>query len=277
MKLSIIIVNFNSTDLLRNCLESLTDVSIDGGCEIIVYDNGDADPKFGALKNDFPSVKFIIEKRNISYAAANNSGEKHASGENLLFLNPDTIVGKNALKNMITFLESKEECAIVGPRLVNADGIVELSYAYDSNILSELYMRSVKKMPTPIKYRLYNMNKIKKVDVVVGAALLIRKDVFEQVGGFDEIFPLYLEESDLCKRVRMLGWKIYYYPKAEITHCIGGAGGIKKKKNVDRSLTSSETKYRFGQLRYYRKHNSKLQNILLRLYLRMKYGSEIEL
>jgi len=272
--LSIVIVNYNSSAFLRDCLSSIYSSEIKSAFEIIVYDNGDPEPAFDSIITDFPTVSFIFEKRHVSYAAANNAGARESRGKYILFLNPDTIVKPGSIDGLLEFIQNTPDCGAVGPRLANRDAVIEISRALDPGIFSEAFMKFLKSLPAGLKYRIFGIDKTRKTDVVVGAALMIRREAFTGVEGFDEEYPLYFEESDLCLRIRKAGWKVYYYPKAEILHFPGSAGGVKKHAAREKGLTTSQVKYRIGQLRYYRKHRGLIQNFLLKIYLFIKFGRD---
>lgn len=272
--LSIVIVNYSSASFLRDCLSSIYSSDIKSAFEIIVYDNGDPEPEFDSIINDFPAVTFIFERRHVSYAAANNAGARESRGEYIFFLNPDTMAKPPSIYGLLEFIQNNSDCGAVGPRLANRDGVIEISYALDPGIISEAYMKILKSLPAGLKNRIFGIDKTRKADVVVGAALMVRRDAFTSVEGFDEGYPLYFEESDLCLRIRQAGWKVYYYPKVEILHFLGSAGGVKKETTREKGLTSSQIKYRIGQLRYYRKHRGMIQNLLLKIYLYIKYGND---
>ena len=272
--LSIVIVNYNSASFLRDCLSSIYSSDIKSSFEVIVYDNGDPEREFDSIITDFPAVTFIFEKRQVSYAAANNAGARGSRGEYILFLNPDTIAKPGSIDGLLEFIQNTPDCGAVGPRLANRDEVIEISRALDPGIFSEAYMKLLKSLPAGLKYRMFGIDKTRKTDVVVGAALMIRREAFTNIEGFDGGYPLYFEESDLCLRIRQAGWKVYYYPKVEILHFLGSAGGVKKQAAREKGLTSSQVKYRIGQLRYYRKHRGPIQNLLLRIYLYIKFGPD---
>lgn len=272
--LSIIIVNFSSSDYIIQCLRSLGGRGDD--IDIIVYDNGPTDDGLVEIHKEYPKVKIISPERDVSFAAANNAGAKQAAGDILLFLNPDTKPSRVDIEKLVSFINSRERCGVVGPKLVDGDGMLELSHGADPGILSEARTRLFHKLPGKLVSILFRSDKTQNVDWVSGAAMMIRRDVFESVGGFDESYPLYFEDADLCRRIRNAGRDIYYYPDSEIIHYRGRAGGVREAKKQNRGLSPSEKKYRVGQLRYYSRHRGKLQNSLLKFYLRNKLGTEYD-
>jgi GT2 family glycosyltransferase len=270
--LSIVIVNYNSASFLRGCLSSIYSSDIKTAFEIIVYDNGDPEPEMGSVMADFPVVRFITDRRHVPYAAANNAGTALSDSEYILFLNPDTVVKPGSIDGLLGFIKNRSDSGAVGPRLVNGDNVVEFSYAKDPSILSEFYLKYVRRLPSPLKYRIFKTDRTREVDAITGAALMIRRKAFDEAGGFDEEYPLYLEDFDLCRRIREKGWKVFFFHGAEIVHFLGAAGEIGGPGK--RSITEREIKYRIGQLRYYKKHTGKIQNLLLKLYLYFKFGKD---
>jgi len=222
--LSIIIVNFNTKDLLRNCLNSISKNTKGIDYEIIVVDNASNDGSVEMLKKEFPEVKLICNRENLGFARANNQGIKIAEGRNILFLNPDTWVLNNAISKMVNFIERHKDIGVVGSKLYKNE--------------KREYHPSIRKFTKPIyiflsflplaklflsiynKYFL-NKNRIKIVDWLSGAALLVKRELLDKIGFFDENFFMYSEEEDLCYRAYKSGYKICYFPEAEIIHFKG--------------------------------------------------------
>jgi len=215
--LSVIVVKYKSEEYLDPCLKSLGESPL---WEIIVVDN---------------------DKNNIGYGGGCNLGAKKAKGKYLLFLNPDTGVLPGSLKKMIDFLEKNNEVAVLGPKLFNSQKMdLQVTCVGDLDPLTAIFSLSFFNKIFPDnqfsqKYFLsdWDRNSIKEVGAVSGAALMIRKDIFKKIDGFDEDFFLYFEEIDLCRRINMLGKKVVYYPEAGIIHFKGKssqATGNKTKK-----------------------------------------------
>lgn len=234
MKLSIIIVSFNSEDFIEDCLKSLFKYLLKEG-EVIVVDNNSSDGTVKKLEGFVPKIDLIKLAQNLGFAKANNLAAKKAQGQYLFFLNPDTQIIQPVFSQLIDFYERNSDAGIVAPKLIQADGKVQ---------------ESVKNLPTiwgaikefifmiPNSYTQYAPKSSEPVQVecVYGAALLIKKDFFDKLGGFDEKFFLYYEDVDLCKRVNQADKKIYYYPGVSIKHLVGAS-----KSEFDRNKLNNES------------------------------------
>ncbi len=227
-KLSVIIVSYNSEAFIEKCLTSLQED------EIIVFDNASSDRTIQIIKK-FTNIKLIKSSENLGFAKANNKAAEEAKGEYLFFLNPDTEVEK-PLDELVNFYENTPNAGIVGPKLVLENGAIQPSARKLPTIMGAFkeYILGVKNA-----YSQYIPGgKPTEVEMVYGAAILIKKDLFERLGGFDEKFFLYYEDVDLCKRVKNLGKKIYYYPKVTIKHLVGAtkSGMDKNKLNMESAV-----------------------------------------
>jgi len=234
--LSIIIVNWNSLEFAKNCIAS---IQAAGGvdCEVIVVDNASPEGGCEQIAAGFPWVKVIALDRNIGFGAANNLGAKQASGRNLLFLNPDTLVLGDALATMVAALDQAAEGGAIGCRLLNADRTLQTtSVQAFPTILNQLLAFDWLKRRWP-GLPLFGMralyadggNGLHEADVVSGACLMVKKEVFEEVGGFHREYFMYAEEVDLCYSIRRAGWKVLYVGSAQVVHF----GGQSTKKMAD--------------------------------------------
>ncbi|NLD50181.1 MAG: glycosyltransferase family 2 protein [Clostridiaceae bacterium] len=262
MKLSIIIVNYNTELLLKQCIESVFN-SIKGiEYEIIVVDNDSKDNSVKMLRTSFPYVRCIENKFNAGFAKANNQGYKVSNGKYILLLNSDTIVLEDAINKLVNFIEKNKEVGVVGPRLLNQDLTLQLpcrrgfpklinSFAHFSG-LSKLFSKSN-------VFGSYNMtymddSKSHEVDAVSGACLLISRYIIEKVDCLlDEEYFMHFEDIDLCYRVKKNGWKIYYIHDSEVIHLKGQSSKL-------RSLGVIKNFYDSASI-YYKK-NYKCENIL---------------
>lgn len=227
MDLSIIIVNYNTCDLLRDCLDTVYASEGDFEYEVIVVDNCSPDGSVAMVKQDFPQAELIANEVNRGYAYANNLGMRQARGDYVLLLNPDTVLPPNALKDMITFMKEHPDAGVAGPKLVLADGSLDLACRRSFPTLDVALYRLLglsKRYPNSPRYNRYNLgyldpNQVAEVDSVVGAFMLIRRKALDQTGFFDERFFMYAEDIDLCYRIKVdCGWKIYYNPAVVVTH-----------------------------------------------------------
>ena len=235
MKLSIIILSWNTRDLLKDCLES---IDKHGGYEIIVVDNGSTDDSIKVVRNfQFSNpnfqIKLIKNKKNLGFAKGNNQGIKIATGKYILLLNSDTVVKKGALKKLAEYLEKNQDVAAVSPMLLNPDGSKQIDYYMRlPNLWQIIFYHSILLRPlimkTPLKRLIVSSpdssNSAFVVDQLPGAALMASKKVFETTDGLDEDYPFLFEDVDWCYRVRQenLG-KLMVFPQVEIIHLGGGS------------------------------------------------------
>ncbi|MGC9332627.1 MAG: glycosyltransferase family 2 protein [Anaerolineae bacterium] len=237
--LGIVIVNYNVRDLLRDCLESLFDSRGDFAFEVCVVDNDSADGSASMVEAEFPQVR-VIRADNRGYAAGNNLGLQHFSFSRgvppgsacpryALLLNPDTILPPLALADMLAFMEAHPEAGIAGPRLVRQDGSLDRACRrsfptpevafYRLSGLSRLFPRSP-------RFGRYNVTYLPpdvttQVDAVVGAFMLIRREVLAQIGLLDEQYFMYAEDLDLCYRAKQQGWQVWYNADVTVLHYKG--------------------------------------------------------
>ena len=228
--ISIIIVSFNTSGLLRKCLRSVYDHPPLKDFETIVVDNGSIDRSREMVRERFPQVKLIVNPANRGFAAGNNRAFKVAWGEYLLLLNSDVEITPGAIEALINFLQENPRIGMVGGKLLNSDGTLQpscrpfpslrriiFSYRSPVNIIfpNNLYTRSY--LTPPGSYET-----IHQVDSVAAAFVLVRRAALEEIGLFDQRFFMFLEDSDLCYRMKKSGWGVYYYPQSSVYHHWGG-------------------------------------------------------
>jgi GT2 family glycosyltransferase len=216
ISVSIIIVNYNTEKVLEDCIFSIKEKTSNAGYEIIVIDNNSEQGSLNHLIELFPDVKFVLTGKNPGFGAANNIGANMARGKYLFFLNPDTLVINNAVYELSQYMDAHPNTGACGGNMYSAD--MEPVSSYYIDIIKAEY-RIVFNRKKIIGFN-YN-SKPKFVNVIVGADLLVRKDVFMKAGGFDEDFFMYYEEVELCQRIQKLGYKIVSVPAAEIIHLQG--------------------------------------------------------
>jgi GT2 family glycosyltransferase len=268
-KASIIIVNFNGKDDTTRCLSSLFRFLPDNEYQIIIVDNNSKDDSVESLKSNYPKIEIIERKENEGFGRANNTGAEIAAGKYLFFLNNDTELISDILTPMTDFLNKNPEVGVVGPRILNSDLSFQLSSGKFPSILNEYAARKWQIQSANNKHYLKWKNKQEqfntgKVDWVTGAALLIRRSIFEKIGGFDRHYFMYFEDSDLCLKVKRLGYATYWISEYSLLHYKG-----RSYSQAD-SLILEE--YRKSQLHYYDKNKSFFEKILLRIYLILKYS-----
>jgi N-acetylglucosaminyl-diphospho-decaprenol L-rhamnosyltransferase len=227
MDISIVIVNYDTCDLLRDCLRSVYASEGDFHFEVIVVDNCSPDDSVSMVQQDFSQVKLILSSSNCGYGCANNLGLREAQGKYVLLLNPDTVLPPHALRDMWAFMEGHSDAGVAGPKLVLADGRLDLACRRSFPTLEIAFYRLLglsKRYPKSARFNRYNLgyldpDQLAEVDSVVGAFMLIRREALDQAGLFDERFFMYAEDIDLCYRIKVdYGWKVYYNPAVVVTH-----------------------------------------------------------
>lgn len=229
MDLSIIIINWNTRDMLRDCLDSVLDGRKPEKTEIFVVDNASTDGSQELVKQRFPEVQLIENKENLGFALANNIAIERARGRYVLLLNSDTLVHGTVLRNCFDYMESRPEAGAMGCRVLNTDGSLQHSTSQFPT-LAHLFVQTLglEKIPALKAFRTYRMldwdrNNQAKVETVSGCFMFMRRSCLEQVGLLDTDFFFFGEETDWCFRARSAGWSIDFAPVGEITHFGGGS------------------------------------------------------
>ena len=271
-KTSVIIVSFNTCEILRACLTRLFQCTKGLDTEVIVVDNHSRDRSADMVAKDFPAVKLICSDINLGFAAANNVGFKAASGDFILLLNPDALLEPDALHKALAHMAENPDIGMGGGRLLDREGREQPSARLYPSLLNEALVISGLAARFP-KSRFFgrfdrtwdNSGQAARVDWVPGAFALIRKEALDAVGGFDERFFLYYEEVDLCLRLRKAGWSIWYWPDVVIRHW--GGESSKTVEHVEFSSSGSQlTLWRMrSALLYYRKHQGPIAAFLVAL------------
>ena len=239
MNLSIIIVNFMTRELLKSCLNSILDEK-DIKYEIIVVDNSSSDESLEIVMEDFPSAYLIKNQKNVGFAKACNNGIKHATGKYILLLNPDTELMGSTVNMLVSYMENNKDVSAAGCKVLNPDGSVQLSCGYLPSIASvfwggEKINRIYRKMfPNSTFFGACGITSDRlderhEVENLLGACVILRRSVLDEIGCFDENMFMYFEECDLFYRIRRAGGKIMYIPDAEIMHHAGGSTKSIKK------------------------------------------------
>jgi GT2 family glycosyltransferase len=240
VRISVVIVSYNTEALLRNCLASVA-AQPGGRVEVIVVDNASTDGTRRMLEKEFPAVRTILNDRNARWAGGNNQGARTASGDILLFLNSDTVVRDGALEAFVRFFDSHPGAAIAGCRLLNPDGTLQRScrgFPGILNLFSEAFFLYLAFPRSAVFGTFYMTNfdhdAVREVDLVTGAAIAVRSTVFRDVGPFDEEFHFYTEETDYCYRAAKLGFRTWFFPSAAIVHY--GQGSPQAKQDYFENL-----------------------------------------
>jgi len=225
--ISIIVVNWNTRELLRNCLNSIYETVQDITFEVIVVDNASHDGSVDMLRDKFPQVTVIENTVNRGFGAANNQGFGIMRGRYGLLLNTDTILAENAVHELFSFMETHPDAAMACGQLLNEDGSKQNSIANFPTLLTLLTNITLLEYLFPGRYpsKRYVHREPVEVDSGIGACLLVRKRAIDEVGTFDEIYFFFFEETDWAYRMHSAGWKVYHVPSAYIYHLQGQSIG----------------------------------------------------
>ena len=266
--LSIIIVNWNTKELLIQCLNSLRPTSKRLEMEIFVVDNGSTDGSEEAVKAAFPVVNLIENQMNLGFARANNQAIRLSTGEYILLLNPDTQVKEGAIETLKAFMENHPEAGVVGAQLLNRDGSKQNSIANFPSLATELTNKSLLRWFFPDRFpgKEQTYSEPIEVDSVIGACMMVRREAMEQVGLLDEDYFLFLEETDWCYRIRRAGWKIYHHPQAEVYHFQGKSAEKEKKR--------AKAEYYRSRYHFFKKNRGRWEWFVLLIGLLIKLGVE---
>ena len=269
MDLSVIIVNWNTKDLLCQCIDSLTQTLKKMDTEIFVVDNGSTDGSVAAIREKFPRVRLVENQVNLGFARANNQAISLSSGEYLLLLNPDTKVKDEAIPQMLSFMNVHAKAGLVGGQLLNADESKQNSIANFPSLATELLNKSLLRWLFPEKFPGKERDYPGPVEVesVIGACMLVRRKAVEQVGLLDEEFFLFLEETDWCYRIKKAGWEIYHIPGAKLLHFQGKSAEVEKAK--------TRIEYYRSRYHYFRKNRGSFQTSVLSIGLIIKLLVEL--
>ncbi len=254
--LSVLICSWNTKDDLRACLASLDSVRGEGNFEVVVIENNSADGSGDMVLREFPIVRLLQQYKNLGFTGGNNLGIAERRGRHALLLNSDTIVHPGAIKALLAAEKEHPEIGILGPKLLNPDGSLQFSCRRFPNPVAALFRN------TPLG-RLFPKNRFtrdylmtdwdhsvpREVDWVSGAALLIREEALEKVGGLDPDFFMFCEDIDLCWRAKDAGFPTWYFPSAVISHKIGSSTSKAPNRMIFRFHRSMLLFYRKHQLR----------------------------
>ena len=254
-KLSICILTLQTKGYIRGCLNSIYSNPPDDNFEIFIVDNGSTDGTVEMLRSDFPDVTLYVNEENLGFTVPMNQALRHAQGDFLMMLNPDTIIHPQMFNVLIEFMEANPEVGVCGPKVLNTDGTLQEPCRRGESTpwaVISYFLRLNRLFPNSKFFGGYVMNYMDedvshRVAGVSGSCMLIRREVVEQIGYLDEQFFAYQEDADYCFRTREAGWQIYYVPDAQLTH-YGGEGGSRVQPY--RSIIAWHRSYRL----YYRKN-----------------------
>jgi len=274
---SIVIVSWNVRQLLRDCLISLRDAAGDVRYETIVIDNDSRDGSADMVRRDFPWVRLIEAGANLGFGRANNVAAAASEGRWVLLLNPDTVVLDRAIEKLLKFADERPQAGAVGGKTLKADLTLERSCCWGSPGLWPLLCKSVGLHLMFKGSRLLNSeamdwwprNSVREVQVITGCFLMLRRQVFQDTGGFDGAFFMYAEEVDLCWRIRKSGWKLMFCPDAQIIHLVGASAAKAKPNRV--------FQINLGLLKLFRKHYGSAYARMANLLMWLFYATRVPL
>ncbi len=238
MQLSIIVLNYKSKHLVRYFLRQVLNFRFKFKWEIIAVDNASGDDFAETIKSEYPVVKVVNSFKNLGMGGGNNLGVRHARGRYLLIVNPDVTLIQSAIEELMVFLEQHSSVAVAAPQILNPDRTRQDSCYRWPHILTFLYRRTLlgrtKKGQAHLRHYAYgdcDLSVAQPVDWILGGCFMIRHDIFKQIGLFDERFFLFLEDTDLCRRLWRQGQEVWYIPQAKVIHLphrlSAGQGSIK--------------------------------------------------
>lgn len=268
LDLSIIIVNWNVRDYLRDCLRSIDKGRGDLSLEVIVVDSASSDGSAGMVAAEFPWVRLIACDDNVGFPKGNNIGLAESRGRTLLLLNPDTVILDDALPAMCDYLDSHPDLGALGPQLLNADGSVQSSRRrFPTTAMAFFESTWLEGLAPGLVRRYYALDlpddRTADVDWLTGACIMVPRAVYERIGGMDEGYYMYSEELDWCRRIKEGGWRVVYYPEARVIHHYG--------KSSEQAVTARHINFQRAKLRYFRKYHGRVRAGVLRLFLLAVY------
>ncbi len=264
MDISVIIISWNTAGLLRNCLDSILRSPARCRREIIVVDNASQDGSPDMIKNDFPDVKLIRNPDNYGFARANNVGIKAAGGRYVCLANSDTLIQDDCLDKLCEYLDGHPEIAVLGPKLLWSNRSLQWSCRKFPTLwntlcpalgLTRLFPRVGWLSGEHMGY--FKHDRVIEVDALVGAFLMVRQEAIASVGLMDENYFFYCEEIDWCKRFKNAGWKVIFYPEAQVVHLGQGSAS----QEPDRF----KREFMLSNVRYWKKHHNAIERLIFYL------------
>jgi GT2 family glycosyltransferase len=257
-ELSIIIVSYNTRDMLRDCLQSVINTTEDISIETIVVDNDSADGSAQMVEEEFPEVQLIANNANLGFAAANNQAYDVCSGSYVLMLNPDVLVRNNAIRRVVKVMKADSSFGAAGCKTLNSDGTIQMSVWRFPSVLGILTAGiGLDGVMIPERRPIfYRGQEIVDVDWVQGSFLMVRREAVVGERLLDERYFIYGEEKDLCMHLHKAGWRVVFIPHAEIVHFGGQSAAL--------NPTGNWCELQRSQLLFFRKHYTPLYDFALR-------------
>ncbi len=268
-KLSIVIVSYNAREYLSRCLESIFRHAPPFPFEVIVVDNASKDGSPEMVRSEFPHVRLLANADNRGFGPACNQGWRAGDSDHVLLLNSDTEALPGTLEGLVQALEARTRAGVVVPLFVNGRGeVIQMSWGWTPLFWGEILQRLLSPRALQAggwRHALaqWLQRRERTAPIVCGAAMTFRRKALEQIGGMDEDYVLFLEDSDICTRLWKAGWQVVFWPQQRIVHHLGKSSASQPGKIA--------LLYRQSQLIFYRKHGGLLDRTLVSLYLRLKF------
>ena len=259
--LSVIVVNRNTADLLIQCLDHIFRSALAQLPEVVVIDNGSTDASADRVREKFPNAMVREAGSNLGFARANNIALAGTTGEFLLLVNTDALLDRDCAGNLLNLMTTTPHLGMAGPQLVNADGSLQTSYEAIPTLATETLNRSLLKRLFPRRFpgKAIHLSEPQQVEALIGAVMMIRREALVQMGGFDEDFFFFLEETDLALRMRRSGWLVMHHPQAKAIHLQGETA---KAYRIGARVEFYRSRYTF-----FRKHYGLLSTFFLKCVL----------
>jgi len=270
MTLDVIIVAYECREALMRCLDGLDHAA--GACRVIVVDNDSSDGTAELLLQREPAIELVALEENIGFGAAVNRGVAAGNADSVLLLNPDAVIDSVALGRLRSALAADPQLAAAGPRIRDDSGRLELSSGRTMSPINEAgfkLVETLRRIGLVERWLESRHDEDRETVALSGACMLLRRDAFEAVGGFDERFFLYGEDVDLCRRLTVANWRLSYVAGATVLHTRGASAAARP--------LASEIAYRRSQLAFYRKHHRPWIAGLLSQYVKTRYRLRIAL
>lgn len=260
--LSVVTVNLNTRDELRDCLASARDAD-SGSAEIVVVDNASTDGSVEMVQGEFTDVRLIRNSENLGFARASNQGIRATAGRYVLLLNPDCVVHPGALTELVRFGDANPDTGIFGLRMLNPNGTVFESCRRFPTLAAGIFRNALlarlfPKNPYIREYLMtdWDHSEVAEVDWVSGAALVARREMLDQIGVLDERFFMYCEDVDIAYRAKQAGWKVMYFPGATVMHL--------RARSSDQNPVPMIIAFHRSMYAFFKKHYSARSSVLTR-------------
>ena len=264
-KLSIVLVTRNSKSVLFDCLKALDnndEITSSKNAQWIIVDNDSTDGSIQEVLNLYPQTQVIQNRENSGFAKAANQGFNASESDYILYINTDTEIKNNSISKLYDKIVSDKDIAVIGPRLLRKNNTIQKSVYPEATLYTEIF-KPIVKLSVSIKEKFYKTGKCYTVNSLRGACFIINKEYMKQVGGFDERYFFYLEETDLFRQLKLIGKKVCYLPESEVYH-YGGLG------SDDKMTFNKKKMYNESLLKYFDKNRNKFENFVIRKIIKTK-------